>query len=66
MTRGMGTALGLAVTGLVYGLAVAPIAGFQHSSLMLAGIAVAAALIACLRPASRRVIRVAEPVHERG
>ena len=57
MTRGMGTALGLAVTGLVYGLAVAPIAGFQHSSLMLAGIAVAAALIACLRPASRRVIQ---------
>jgi hypothetical protein len=50
MTRGMGTALGLAVTGLVYGLAVLPAAGFQHSSVLLAGVAVAAALVASLRP----------------
>ena len=49
MTRGMGTALGLAVTGLVYGLAVLPMAGFHQSTLLLAGIAAAAALIASTR-----------------
>jgi len=52
MTRGMGTALGLAVTGLLYGLASGPTAGFQLSSLLLAGVAGAAALTSSLRPAA--------------
>jgi hypothetical protein len=57
MSRGMGTALGLAVTGLVFtvsggdtgGMAAATHA-FSVTALVLAGIAAASGVVAALRP----------------
>ena len=49
MTRGMGTALGLALTGMVFGLVASPGRGLQFSLAFLAVVAVTAALVASLR-----------------
>lgn len=49
MTRGMGTALGLALTGMVFSLVAAPGRGLQFSLAFLAVVAVTAALVAALR-----------------
>jgi EmrB/QacA subfamily drug resistance transporter len=49
MTRGMGTALGLALTGLVYGLAASPAGGFHATVVVLGAIAGLAALVAAAR-----------------
>ncbi|MBO0893076.1 MAG: DHA2 family efflux MFS transporter permease subunit [Acidimicrobiales bacterium] len=56
MTRGMGTAMGLAFTGLVYGAVVgaatsasAVSAGFRASALFLAGICLVAVVLAAVR-----------------
>lgn len=49
MTRGMGTALGLALTGMVYGLVSSPEQGLRSSMAFLAAVAVAAVAIAALR-----------------
>ena len=54
MTRGMGTALGLALTGLVYGLAASPSEGFRSSAGFLAVIAGLAVVVAAARSAARR------------
>ncbi len=53
MTRGMGTALGLAITGTIYGLMAGPGRGLQFSLAFLAVVAVAAALVAALRGGRR-------------
>jgi EmrB/QacA subfamily drug resistance transporter len=57
MTRGMGTALGLAVTGLIFsvsGGASGGMPGAQHAfsvtALVLAGVALAAGIVAAFRP----------------
>jgi EmrB/QacA subfamily drug resistance transporter len=49
MTRGMGTALGLALTGLVYGLVSSPGLGLRFSMAFLAMVAAAAVLVTALR-----------------
>jgi len=49
MTRGMGTALGLALTGMVYGLAASPGTGLSISMAFLAAVATVAVLLAALR-----------------
>lgn len=49
MTRGMGTALGLALTGLVYGLAAAPGPGFRASAAFLAVAAAGAVAVVAVR-----------------
>ena len=49
MTRGMGTALGLALTGLVYGLVSSPGQGLRASMAFLAAVSVAAVLVTTLR-----------------
>jgi EmrB/QacA subfamily drug resistance transporter len=49
MTRGIGTALGLALTGLVYGLVASPQQGLRFSLIFLATVSVAAVLVAALR-----------------
>jgi MFS family permease len=53
MTRGIGTALGVAVAGLVLGTAGAPAAGFRAAVATLAAVAAAAAVAARL-PGGRR------------
>ena len=53
MTRGMGTALGLALTGMVFGLAASPAGGFESALLFLAAVSAAAVLIASLRGGRR-------------
>jgi EmrB/QacA subfamily drug resistance transporter len=49
MTRGMGTALGLALTGMVYGLVASPGEGLRSSMTFLAAVSVAAVVVAALR-----------------
>jgi MFS family permease len=49
MTRGMGTSLGLALTGLVYGLAATPGQGLRSSITFLAAVAAVAVLLAASR-----------------
>jgi EmrB/QacA subfamily drug resistance transporter len=49
MTRGMGTALGLALTGLVYGLVSSPGQGLRLSMAFLATVSVASVLVTALR-----------------
>ena len=49
MARGLGTALGLALTGLVYGLAPTPRDGFQVEMVLLAAISAAALVLAAAR-----------------
>ena len=56
MTRGTGTALGLALTGAVYELGASPWQGFRIAVLFLAGMAAAAAWLA-----SRRGHRPGDP-----
>jgi EmrB/QacA subfamily drug resistance transporter len=51
MTRGMGTALGLALTGMVYGLAATATGGLDLAAAFLATVAGLAVLIASLRGA---------------
>ena len=46
MARGLGTALGLALTGLVYGLAPTPRDGFQVEMVLLAAVSAAALMLA--------------------
>jgi hypothetical protein len=48
MARGMGTALGLVLTGLVYALAASPRGGLRSSLIFLAAVAGAAGAIALL------------------
>ena len=58
MARGLGTALGLAITGLVYGLAPMPRGGFRVEMVLLAAISAAAVMLAAARrarPTSGRV-----------
>jgi EmrB/QacA subfamily drug resistance transporter len=52
MTRGMGTALGLALTGLIYGLAATPPDGLRFAMVFLASASVAAAIVAASRHGS--------------
>ena len=49
MTRGLGTALGLAPTGLVYGLAPTPRDGFKVEMVLLAAISAVALVLAAAR-----------------
>jgi EmrB/QacA subfamily drug resistance transporter len=49
MTRGMGTSLGLALTGLIYGLAATPRDGLRSAMIFLASASVAAAIVAASR-----------------
>jgi EmrB/QacA subfamily drug resistance transporter len=49
MARGLGTALGLALTGLVYSLAPTPRDGFQVEMMLLAAVSAAALLLAAAR-----------------
>jgi EmrB/QacA subfamily drug resistance transporter len=56
MTRGMGTALGLALTGMVYGLVAAPEQGLRVSMAFLAAVATAAVAVTAVR-GGRRVRR---------
>jgi hypothetical protein len=49
MTRGMGTALGLALTGLVYGLVSSPGQGLRVSMAFLATVSLAAVVVTALR-----------------
>ncbi|MGP0030237.1 MAG: DHA2 family efflux MFS transporter permease subunit [Acidimicrobiales bacterium] len=60
MSRGMGTALGLAVTGLVFGVSggnggspAEAVHAFTVTALVLAGVAAGAAVIAAVRPDGR-------------
>ena len=58
MARGLGTALGLALTGLVYGLAPTPQGGYQVEMMLLAAVSAAAVALAAARrarPTSGRV-----------
>jgi EmrB/QacA subfamily drug resistance transporter len=66
MTRGLGTAFGLALTGLVFGSAAARssavvAAGFERAALFLAAVAAVSALLAAVR-AGTGPRRRAEPV----
>jgi len=49
MTRGMGTALGLALTGMVFGLVASPVRGLDISMVFLATVAALAVVFATLR-----------------
>ncbi len=53
MTRGMGTALGLALTGMVYGLVVSPVGGLDISMMFLATVSALAVVFATLRGGRR-------------
>jgi EmrB/QacA subfamily drug resistance transporter len=57
MTRGMGTALGLALTGMVYGLVASPEKGLSFSMTFLAVVAAAAVAAAALRGGGGSVVR---------
>ena len=49
MTRGMGTSLGLAFTGLIYGLAATPQDGLRFAMIFLASASVVAGVVAATR-----------------
>ncbi len=56
MTRGMGTSLGLALTGLIYGLATTPQDGLRFAMIFLASAALIAAVVAASRGRSSATV----------